>query len=89
MFLHNAMFDFGASHNLIPKIVMDNLGLDITRPYKDLYSFDSREVKCLKMIKDLKIKEKKKEKEKKKKKKKFLYSLYFVLVFQLIIFQSF
>ena len=37
----------------MPKIVMDGLGLDITRPYKDLYSFDSREVKCLGMIKDL------------------------------------
>ena len=32
---------------------MDNLGLDITKPYKDLYSFDSREVKCLGPIKDL------------------------------------
>jgi hypothetical protein len=53
MFLHNAMFDSSASHNLKPKIVMDILGLDITRPYKDLYSFDSREVKCLGMIKDL------------------------------------
>ena len=53
MFLHNAMFDLGASHNLMPKIGMDNLELDITRPYKDLYSFDSREVKCLGLIKDL------------------------------------
>jgi hypothetical protein len=55
MFLHNAMFDLGASHNLIPKIIMDSLGLDITRPYKDLFSFDSREVKCLGLIKDLVI----------------------------------
>ena len=53
MFLHNSMFDSSASHNLMPKIVMDSLGLDITRPYKDLYSFDSREVKCLGLIKDL------------------------------------
>ena len=52
MFLHNAMFDSGASHNLMPKIIMECLGLDITRPYKDLYSFDSREVKCLGLIKD-------------------------------------
>ena len=28
--LHNAMFDFGASHNLMPKVIMDKLGLDIT-----------------------------------------------------------
>ena len=53
MYLHNAMFDSGASHNLMPKKVMECLGLDITRPYKDLYSFDSREVKCLGIIKDL------------------------------------
>ena len=32
---------------------MESLGLDITRPYKDLYSFDSRNVKCLGLIKDL------------------------------------
>ena len=53
MFLHNVVFDSNASHNLIPKIVMDRLGLDITRPYKYLYSFDSREVNCLGLIKDL------------------------------------
>jgi hypothetical protein len=33
--LHNAMFDSGASHNLMPKSVMEKLDLDITRPYKD------------------------------------------------------
>ena len=53
MNLHNAMLDSGASHNLIPKVVMDQLGLDITRPYKYLFSFDSRKVKCLGVIKDL------------------------------------
>lgn len=31
LFLHNAMLDLGASHNIMPKIIMDNLGLDITR----------------------------------------------------------
>ena len=39
--LHNAMFDSGASHNLMPKSVMEKLDLDITKPYKDLFSFDS------------------------------------------------
>ena len=39
--LHNAMLDSGASHNLMPKVVMERLGLEITRPYKYLYSFDS------------------------------------------------
>ena len=53
LFLHNTMLDSGASHNLMPKIIMDNLGLDITRPYKNLYSFDSRKVRCLGLIKDL------------------------------------
>jgi hypothetical protein len=53
--LHNSMFDSGASHNLMPKEIMDNLGLDITRQYKDIYSFDSRKVKCLGLIKDLVI----------------------------------
>ena len=53
MFLHNTMLDFGASHNLMLKVIMDNLGLGITGPYKDLYSFDSRKVKCIGLIKDL------------------------------------
>ena len=53
--LHNAMFDTGASHNLMPREIMDALGLDITKQYKDLYSFDSRTVRCLGLIKDLVI----------------------------------
>ena len=40
MTLHNSMLDSRASHNLMPKVIMDELGLDITRPYKDLLSFD-------------------------------------------------
>jgi hypothetical protein len=55
MTLHNTMLDSGTSHNLMPKVIMDELGLDITRPYKDLFSFDSRKVKCLGLIKDLVI----------------------------------
>ena len=47
------MHDSGASHNLMPKVVMEILGLEITRPYKYLYSFDSSRVKCLGIIKDL------------------------------------
>jgi hypothetical protein len=50
---HNAMLDSSASHNLMPKAIMEKLGLDITIPYKDLYSFDSSKVKCLGLIKDL------------------------------------
>jgi hypothetical protein len=53
MTLHSAMLDSGASHNLMPKVIMEEFCLDITRPYKDIFSFDSRKVKCLSLIKDL------------------------------------
>jgi len=53
--LHNFLLDIGASHNLMPKAVMDELGLDITKSYHDLFSFDSRKVKCLGLIKYLAI----------------------------------
>ena len=53
MVVHNAMLDSGASHNIMPKGVVESLGLEVTRPYKDLYSFDSRRVKCLGLIKDM------------------------------------
>jgi hypothetical protein len=53
MTLHKAMLDSGAFHNLIPKVVMDQFGLDFTRPYKYMFSFDSRKVKFLGLIKDL------------------------------------
>ena len=59
------MLDSGASHNLMPKAVMDKLGLDITGPSKyldslpseaqDLRTFDSKKLKCLGMIKDLMV----------------------------------
>ena len=51
--LHKTMFDSGASHNLMPKAIMEKLGLDITRKYHDLYSFDSSRVRCIGLIKDL------------------------------------
>ena len=51
MTLHNAMLDSGASHNLMPKIIMERMGLEITRPYKDLFSFDSKRVQCIALIK--------------------------------------
>jgi hypothetical protein len=35
------------------KTVMDELGLEITKTYHDLYTFDSIKVKCLGVIKDL------------------------------------
>jgi len=43
----------GASYNLMPKSAIDELVLQITKAYHDLYSFDSRKVKCLGVIKEL------------------------------------
>jgi hypothetical protein len=37
----------------MPLVVMEKLWLDITRPYKDLDSFDSKRVQCLRIVKDL------------------------------------
>ena len=51
--MHNCLMDSGASHNLMPKIVMEELGLETKKDYHDLYSFDSRKVQCLGLIKDL------------------------------------
>ena len=49
------MLDFGASHNLIPRRIMEEMGLEVTRPCKDLFSFDSNKFKFLYLIKDLLI----------------------------------
>jgi hypothetical protein len=51
--LHNCLMDSGASHNLMPKTIMEELGLEVTKAYHDLYSFDSRRVQCIGVIKDL------------------------------------
>jgi hypothetical protein len=51
--LHNCMLEYGESHNLIPKIVMEKLGMEITRPYNDLYLLVARKVKCYVMTKDM------------------------------------
>ena len=47
------MLDSSASHNLMPKAMMEKLGPDITRPSKDLYSLDYRKFKSIGLIKDL------------------------------------
>ena len=51
--LHNCLFDSRASHNLMTKKVMDELGLQITREYHDLFTFDSSRDHCIGLIKDL------------------------------------
>jgi hypothetical protein len=43
----------GALDNLLPKVLKETLVLEVTRPYKDLFSFDSRKVQCIGLIKDL------------------------------------
>jgi predicted aspartyl protease len=53
--LHKCLLDSGASYNLMPKEIMDELGLEITKTYHDLFSFDSRKVKCIGLIKDLAV----------------------------------
>jgi hypothetical protein len=47
------MLDSGASHNLMSKVVMEKSGLKVTKPYKELHSFDSSKVRCIVLIKDL------------------------------------
>jgi hypothetical protein len=51
--LHNCLMDSEASHNIMPMTVMEELELEITKSYHDLYSFDSRRVQCLGVIKYL------------------------------------
>jgi hypothetical protein len=40
--LHNFLKESRASHNAMPKVVMEELGPQITKPYQDLYSFYSK-----------------------------------------------
>jgi hypothetical protein len=53
--LHNCLMDSGASHNVMPKVVMEELGVEINKPYQDPYSFDSKKIKCLGLIKHLPV----------------------------------
>ena len=45
--MHNCLYDYGASHSLIPLVAMEKLGLDITRPYTCIFSFDSKKFNSL------------------------------------------
>jgi len=53
--LHNCMLLSGASGNLMPRTMMEELGLEITKTYHDMYLFDSRVVQCLGVIKHLAV----------------------------------
>ena len=39
--IHNCMLESRASHNFKHKVIMEELRLEFTKPYHDLYSFDS------------------------------------------------
>ena len=39
----------------MPKAMMGEIDLSIANPYHDLFSFDSRKVKCLGLIKDIAV----------------------------------
>jgi len=47
------MLDYGASHKLMSKVIMDQLQLQVTRSYHDIYTFYSKKVPCLGLIKDI------------------------------------
>jgi hypothetical protein len=51
--LHNCLMDLGASHNIMPKTIMEELRPKVTKDYHYLYSFESRRVQCLGVIKYL------------------------------------
>lgn len=48
--LQNCVLDSGASHNVMPEVVMEALGLSITNSYKDVYALDPRAVSVVGMI---------------------------------------
>ena len=49
--LYNCMLDSRESHNLMQNFLMDQLQFQFTGPYHDLYTFDSKKVHCLWLIK--------------------------------------
>jgi hypothetical protein len=51
--MDNFLMDSRASHNLMPKTDMEELGSEVTKAYRYLYSFDLWRVQCLGVIKDL------------------------------------
>jgi hypothetical protein len=55
LLLHNCMLDSGASTNVMSLKVMNQLGLKITRPYRNVCGIDSRAIPVCGLIKDLKV----------------------------------
>jgi len=52
LMLHNCMLDLGASTNVMPLKVMNQLGLKVTRPYRNVCGIDSRKIEAHGLIKD-------------------------------------
>jgi hypothetical protein len=55
LLLHNCMLDSGDSANVMSLKVMNQLGLNITRPYRNVCGIDSKSIKFCGVIKDLKV----------------------------------
>jgi len=55
LILRNHMLDSGASNNIVTLEVMHELGLQITRPCRNVQVVDAREVPCCGVIKDLQV----------------------------------
>jgi hypothetical protein len=55
LILHNCMLDSRASTNVMTLEIMHKLGLQISKPYKNVQAMDSREVQIYRAIKDLKV----------------------------------
>jgi hypothetical protein len=55
MLLHNCMFDFGPSSNIITKKVMQQLNLNVTRPYHNVCAMDSMEINNVGIILNLRV----------------------------------
>jgi hypothetical protein len=55
LLLWNCMLDSGASTNVMTLEVMNELGLTVSRPYRNVQAMDSREVQVCGVIKDLEV----------------------------------
>ena len=53
--LYNCMLDSGATSNVMPKKVMEQLNLRISRPYHNICAMDSKNMEVCGLIKDLQV----------------------------------
>ena len=44
LYLHNCILDFGVAINIMPLTIMKQLGLEITRPYRNVCGLDSKPI---------------------------------------------